>query len=123
MRLTSATIAPDLAKTKTRTGRIWTYVRDDRPFGGDAPPAAVFFYSPDRAGLHPERHLAGYSGIFQADAYSGFNKLYEPDRKPGPMGHAATLRFLSPLIEPDGQFSCVRLSDKTSGLRPREATN
>jgi transposase len=50
---------PVLAKTKTRTGRIWTYVRDDRPFGGDAPPAAVFFYSPDRAGIHPERHLAG----------------------------------------------------------------
>jgi hypothetical protein len=48
----------------------------------------VFFYSPDRAGLHPERHLAGYSGILQADAYSGFNKLYEPDRKPGPITEA-----------------------------------
>jgi transposase len=54
------TTVPVLAKVKTRTGRIWTYVRDDRPFGGDAPPAAVFFYSPDRASIHPEQHLAGY---------------------------------------------------------------
>src|SRR6516165_8443212 len=77
------TTVPVLAKVKTRTGRIWAYVRDDRPFGGHAPPAAVFFYSPDRAGIHPERHLAGYSGILQADAYAGFNTVYRPDRKPG----------------------------------------
>ena len=82
------TTVPVLAKVKTRTGRIWTYVRDDRPFGGEAPPAAVFFYSPDRASSHPEQHLAGYSGILQADAYAGFNKLYEPDRKPGPITEA-----------------------------------
>ena len=79
------TTVPVLAKVKTRTGRIWTYVRDNRPFGGKDPPAAVFFYSPDRAGSHPERHLAFYGGILQADAYSGFNKLYEADRKPGPI--------------------------------------
>ena len=77
------TTVPVLAKVKTRTGRIWTYVRDDRPFAGADPPAAVFFYSPDRAGIHPERHLAGYSGILQADAYAGFNTVYRPDRKPG----------------------------------------
>jgi Transposase IS66 family len=65
------TTVPVLAKVKTRTERIWTYVRDDRPFGGADPPAAVFFYSPDRAGIHPERHLAGYAGILQADAYAG----------------------------------------------------
>ena len=59
------TTVPVPAKVKTRTGRIWTYVRDDRPFGGKAPPAAVFFYSPDRAGIHPEQHLAGYSGILR----------------------------------------------------------
>ena len=82
------TTVPVLAKVKTRTGRIWTYVRDDRPFGGPAPPAAVFFYSPDRAGIHPEQHLAGYCGILQADAYAGFNKLYEPGRKPGPITEA-----------------------------------
>jgi transposase len=82
------TTVPVLAKVKTRTGRIWTYVRDDRPFGGKAPPAAVFFYSPDRAGIHPEQHLAGYSGILQADAYAGFNALYKADRKPGPITEA-----------------------------------
>jgi transposase len=82
------TTVPVLAKVKTRTGRIWIYVRDDRPFDGAEPPAAVFFYSPDRTGVHPERHLAGYSGILQADAYSGFNTLYEPDRKPGPITEA-----------------------------------
>ena len=82
------TTVPVLAKVKTRTGRIWTYVRDDRPFGGAAPPAAVFFYSPDRAGTHPEQHLAGYAGILQADAYSGFNALYAPDRQPGPLTEA-----------------------------------
>jgi hypothetical protein len=77
------TTVPVLAKGKTRTGRLWTYVRDDRPFGGGAPPAAVYYYSPDRSGTHPERHLAGYSGILQADAYSGFNALYDANRKPG----------------------------------------
>jgi transposase len=82
------TTVPVLAKVKTRTGRIWTYVRDDRPFGGNAPPAAVFFYSPDRAGIHPEQHLAGYCGILQADAYAGFNALYAPDRRPGPITEA-----------------------------------
>jgi len=82
------TTVPVLAKVKTRTGRIWTYVRDDRPFDGKAPPAAVFFYSPDRAGIHPEQHLAGYAGILQADAYSGFNALYASDRKPGPLTEA-----------------------------------
>jgi transposase len=82
------TTMPVLAKVKTRTGRIWTYVRDDRPFGGEAPPAAVFFYSPDRTGIHPEQHLAGYCGILQADAYSGFNALYAADRKGGPITEA-----------------------------------
>ena len=82
------TTVPVLAKGKCRTGRIWTYVRDDRPFGGRAPPAAVFFYSPDRAGIHPERHLAGYAGILQADAYAGFNALYAPDRKGGAITEA-----------------------------------
>jgi transposase len=83
------TTVPVLAKVKTRTGRLWTYVRDDQPFGGRDPPAAVFFYSADRAGIHPDRHLAGYSGILQADAYAGFNKIYKSDRKPGPITEAA----------------------------------
>ncbi len=83
------TTVPVLAKEKTRTGRLWTYVRDDRPFGGPDPPAAVFFYSPDRRGEHPEQHLAGYAGLMQADAYAGFNRLYEGSRKPGPIVEAA----------------------------------
>jgi transposase len=83
------TTLPVLAKSKTRTGRLWTYVRDDRPFGGLDPPAAVFFYSRDRGGDHPERHLNGYGGILQADAYAGFNRLYLPDRRPGPITEAA----------------------------------
>jgi transposase len=83
------TTVPVLAKVKTKTGRLWTYVRDDRPFGGAAPPAAVYFYSPDRGGAHPEQHLAGYAGILQADAYGGFNALYEAERKPGPIMEAA----------------------------------
>ena len=82
------TTVPVLAKLKTRIGRIWTYVRDDRPFGGEASPAAVFFYSPDRASIHPEQHLAGYCGILQADAYAGFNRLYDAKRKPAPITEA-----------------------------------
>ena len=83
------TTVPVLAKMKTVTGRLWTYVRDDRPFGGSAPPAAVFFYSPDRAGEHPAGHLADFSGILQADAYAGYTQLYEGNRKPGPVIEAA----------------------------------
>jgi hypothetical protein len=64
-------------------------VRDDRPFGGHDPPAAVFFYSRDRTGDHPERHLLGYAGILQADAYAGFNRLYEAGRRPAPLIEAA----------------------------------
>src|SRR5918997_2631445 len=83
------TTVPVLARGKTDTARLWTYVRDDRPFGGRAPPAAMFRYSRDRTAEHPNRHLAGYEGILQADAYAGYNALYEADRKPGPITEAA----------------------------------
>ena len=83
------TIVPVLAKGKTDTGWCWVYVRDDRPFAGTGPPAAMFYYSRDRAGEHPQRHLADYAGIFQADAFGGYTKLYEADRKPGPLVEAA----------------------------------
>ncbi|MEA2962341.1 MAG: hypothetical protein QOI46_2439 [Alphaproteobacteria bacterium] len=79
------TTVPVLARGKTDLGRCWVYVRDDRPFGGRGPPAAMFYYSRDRGGAHPVRHLVGYAGILQADAYSGYNKLYEADRRPGPI--------------------------------------
>src|SRR4051794_24209518 len=83
------TTVPVLAKGRTVTGRCWVYVRDDRPFGGRAPPTAMFYYSRDRTGAHVEEHLARWSGLLQADAYSGYNKLYEPDRNPGPILEAA----------------------------------
>ena len=83
------TTVPVLAKGKTRVGRLWTYVRDDRPFAGPDPPAAMFFYSRDRGGEHPEQHLVGYAGLMQADAYAGFTKLYQANRKPGPIIEAA----------------------------------
>jgi transposase len=82
------TTVPVLARGKTDLGRCWVYVRDDRPFGGPAPPAAMFYYSRDRGGAHPVRHLADYAGILQADAYAGYNKLYEADRRPGPITEA-----------------------------------
>ncbi|MEQ1650843.1 MAG: IS66 family transposase, partial [Hyphomicrobiaceae bacterium] len=83
------TTVPVLAKNQCATGRLWTYVRDDAPFGGQAAPAAVFHYSPDRRAEHPERHLAAYSGLMQADAYSGYNGLYAEGRKPGRIVEAA----------------------------------
>jgi transposase len=83
------TTVPVLAEGKTDIGRCWIYVRDDKPFGGAGPPAAMFYYSRDRRGEHPQAHLAGYVGILQADAYDGYNKLYQPGRKPGPILEAA----------------------------------
>src|ERR1700688_4061000 len=83
------TTVPVWAKNKCRTGRLWVYVRDDRPFGGPDPPAAVFYYSRDRGGAHPQAHLAAYAGILQADAFGGYAKLYERDRNPGPIMEAA----------------------------------
>jgi transposase len=83
------TTVPVLAKGKTITGRLWTYVRDDRPFAGPDPPAAIFYYSRNRGGEHPQRHLAPYAGILQADAYAGFGELYAGGRCPGPITEAA----------------------------------
>jgi transposase len=64
---------------KTRTGRLWTYVRDDRPSASKDPPAVLFRYSPDRKGEHPQAHLRAFKGVLQADAYSGFDELYVSD--------------------------------------------
>jgi transposase len=78
-----------LAKTKTRTGRLWVYVRDDRPFRGQGPPAAVYDYSPTRHGEYPRKILVAWSGVMQADAFSGYNALYAADRQPAPVVEAA----------------------------------
>jgi transposase len=79
---------PILAKGKTIQGHIWTYVRDDRPFGGPAPPAALYYASRDRRHEHPVRHLMAFSGVLQADAYNGYNALYDPTRAEGPITSA-----------------------------------
>ncbi|MBR9653589.1 IS66 family transposase [Thalassovita aquimarina] len=82
------TTVPLLAKGGTKTARLWTYVRDDRPFGGGAPPAALFHFSRDRGMANPNRHLVGWQGVLQADAYGGYNDLYRADRGPGPVESA-----------------------------------
>lgn len=79
------TTVPLLARGGTKTARLWTYVRDDRPFAGKSPPAVIFRFSRDRAGAHPTEHLTGWKGILQADAYAGYNDLYRGDRQPGPV--------------------------------------
>jgi len=77
-----------LAFGKCDLARCWVYVKDDKPFGGSDPPAAMFYYSRDRGGAHPQAHLANYAGILQADAFGGYGKLYEPQRRPGPIQEA-----------------------------------
>jgi transposase len=66
--------------SKAKTGRLWVYVRDDRPSAGTAPPAVWFQYSADRRGEHPARHVQGWRGILQADAFAGYNQLYNDGR-------------------------------------------
>jgi transposase len=79
------TTVPVLARGRTVTGRLWNYVRDDRPFAGAAPPAVWFRYSRDRKGEHPADHLNNWTGILQSDAYAGYNGLSKPGRDPAPV--------------------------------------
>ena len=79
------TTVPVMATGKTDTARLWVYVRDDKPFAGADPPAALFHYSRDRRGDHPQGHLASWSGILQADAYGGYGELYREGRAPTPI--------------------------------------
>jgi transposase len=83
------TTVPLLARGKTITARLWTYVRDDKPFSGADPPAAVYYFSRDREGAHPQLHMASYHGVLQADAYGGYKALYAEDRAGGPITEAA----------------------------------
>ena len=83
------TLVPVLAKGKCATSRAWIYVRDDRPFSGPDPPAALFRYSRDRSGDHPVEHLKRFTGIFQVDIYAGFNRLYAAGTSPRPVLEAA----------------------------------
>jgi transposase len=83
------TTVPVLARGKANIGRLWVYVRDDRPFAGADPPAAVFYYSGDRRGEHPRAHLDSWTGILQADAYAGYDQLYAAGRLPMPLVEAS----------------------------------
>ena len=83
------TTVPVMALGKCDVGRCWVYVRDDRPFGGADPPAAMFYYSRDRGGEHPQAHLAQYAGILQADAFGGYKSSMTSNRAPGPIKEAA----------------------------------
>lgn len=82
------TTVPLLARGGAKTARLWTYVRDDRPWDGGAPPAALFHFSTDRRKEHPTRHLTGWHGVLQSDVYGGYNDLYLADRSPGPVRSA-----------------------------------
>ena len=80
----------DPGRGKTKTGRLWVLVRDERPWGGPAPPAVTYLYSPDRKGEHARRLLEGCRGFLHADGYAGFNSLYEPDASgPAPLVEVA----------------------------------
>ena len=83
------TKVPVLARGRCATGRAWVYVRDDAPFGGPDPPAALFRYARDRPGAHPVAHLETFAGILQTDIYAGYNALYAAGRSPGPVTEAA----------------------------------
>ncbi|HET6519000.1 MAG TPA: IS66 family transposase [Geminicoccaceae bacterium] len=106
------TPVPVLAKGKTDQGRLWVYVRDDRPFAGDAPPAALFRYSRDRRGERPKQHLEPWAGILQADAYAGFNDLYDEKRQPRPVTDA--------LCWAHGRRRFFELADLAASRRTRD---
>jgi transposase len=71
-------LAPGTGKTKI--ARIWTYVRDERSWGSEVPPAVLFRYTPDRKGIHPHTHLSDFTGALHADGYAGFDRLFETGR-------------------------------------------
>ena len=82
----------DPGRGKTRQGRLWTYVRDGRPCGNEAPPAALYVYSPDRKGVHPQAHLADFKGVLHADAYAGFRELYAATKPMNTRGEPPPIR-------------------------------
>ena len=102
-------LAPGTGKTKT--GRLWTYVRDDQPSGSTDPPAVLFRYSPDRKGERPRTHLHRFRGILQADGYAGFQGLY--DRQDEPLVEAACWAHC-----PESVLILSGCADTTEILRP-----
>lgn len=113
------TTVPLLAKGKTKTARLWVYARDDRPFAGPAPPAALFRFTADRKGEHPSKHLKAWSGVLQADAYAGFNGLYAADRMPTPVVEALCWAHARrKLFELADIAANVRRGDKAAPISP-----
>jgi transposase len=116
------TTVPVMAKGKTDTARLWVYVRDDRPFAGADPPAALFHYSRDRRGEHPRAHLASWSGILQADAYGGYGELYREGRDPGPVLEAGCFaharRKFFELADVEGAARKKSRSERTGMIYP-----
>lgn len=115
---------PLLAKNKCRTGRLWGHVCDDRSIGGRSRPAAIFYYSPSRECEDPERQLMRYSGICQADAYAGFERLYVEGRHLGPI---KTARRRCRGCSPDGYIFTVEArgtywSSRSKRNRPARLT-
>jgi transposase len=118
-------LAPGTGKTKTKTGRLWVYVRDERPFAGARPPAVLFRYSPDRKGEHPRAHLKAFTGVIHADGYAGFNELFAGRRiaEAGCWALAVGPWLLGPcptqvLRRPYGNW----LADRQGGARPHRPT-
>ncbi|BDB91034.1 hypothetical protein VEGS20_44400 (plasmid) [Escherichia coli] len=100
---------------KAKTGRIWTYVRDDRNVGSSSPPAVWFAYSPNRQGKHPEQHLRPFRGILQADAFTGYDRLFSAERE----GGALTEVRAGPM--PGENPRCIHQQQKCDGRRSTEA--
>ncbi len=116
------TTVPVMARRKTDTARLWVYVRDDRPFAGSDPPAALFHYSRDRRGEHPRAHLASWSGLLQADAYGGYNELYKDGRAPGPVIEAGCFaharRKFFELADVEGAARKKSRGERTGAIYP-----
>src|ERR1700723_1056659 len=96
------TTVPILAKGQTKTGRVWVYVRDDRPFGGTDPPAALFYASRDRTREHPERHLSGYAGLLRVAALEDWMRA----ERAKPSRHAAVAKAIDYMITRWSAFTC-----------------
>jgi hypothetical protein len=101
-------------KLSTSTGRLWAYVRDDRPFGSRAPLAVIYHYSRNRRGEHPVAHLAGWHGLLQADAYGGYNGLVDARRQPAPVTRA--------LCWANARRYFFKLADAATQLKQRRKT-
>jgi hypothetical protein len=96
----------DPGRGRTKTGRVWGYVIDDRPWQGSTPPAVVYLYAEDRKGEHPAAHLAGFQGILQVDGYSGYKNLLENRNR----RLSATLKVSAGRIRPSRQAQLLTLT-------------